>query len=123
MIIDETFVPGVPRAYLRVALLALLACGPAHGYDLLEQVGAAGVRSADPGGLYRALRAMEHDGVVVSWWVDSPSGPPRRTYELTVAGRAALASEAVVLRNTLKLLTDFADRVDEAGRPSTESLR
>ncbi|MEO7398331.1 MAG: helix-turn-helix transcriptional regulator [Ilumatobacteraceae bacterium] len=111
----------LPRSYLRIALLAFLAEGPAHGYDLLEQVGRAGIRTADAGGLYRSLRAMEHDGVVVSWWETSTSGPPRRTYELTPSGRDVLAAEASALRNMLGLLTDFVERVDEALKPSGSS--
>jgi len=123
MTADETIDRGVPRAYLRVALLALLAGGPAHGYELLEQVVAAGVRAADPGGLYRLLRAMEQEGLVFSWWVDSAAGPPRRTYELTPAGREILVVEAFALRNMIRLLADFADRVDDAARPVIESRR
>jgi len=95
---------ALPRSYLRVALLAALAAGPAHGYDLLEQVRDLGVRVADPGGLYRALRAMERDGLVASWWEDSQYGPPRRTYQLAPEGRAELANEAVALRRTMHVL-------------------
>jgi PadR family transcriptional regulator, regulatory protein PadR len=77
---------GLPRAYLRAVLLLLLAEGPAHGYELLEQATELGVDRADPGGLYRCLRAMEQDGLVSSCWEPSPNGPARRTYDLTEEG-------------------------------------
>ena len=112
MSVDDASGPGLPRSYLRPALLAELAHGPAHGYELLEQVRDSGVRVVDAGGLYRTLRAMEHDGVVTSWWEASQSGPPRRTYELTPAGVEALAGLAVELRFTIDLLADLAERIE-----------
>jgi PadR family transcriptional regulator PadR len=108
---------GLPRAYLRPVLLSLVANGPAHGYDLLVQARAAGIRVADPGGLYRTLRAMEYDNLLESWWEDSSSGPPRRTYMLTASGRRALRVELDALRETVELLSALLDRDDEvAGR-------
>ncbi len=114
MSVDEPSGRGLPRSYLRPVLLAELALGPAHGYELLEQVHDSGVRVVDAGGLYRTLRAMEHDGVVTSWWEASQSGPPRRTYELTPAGVEALAGSAVELRITIDLLTDLAERIESS---------
>jgi len=95
-------------------LLAELAHGPAHGYELLEQVRDSGVNVVDAGGLYRTLRAMEHDSVVTSWWEASQSGPPRRTYELTPAGVEALAELVLELRCTIDLLADLAERIESS---------
>jgi len=102
----------LPRAYLRVVLLMLLADGPTHGYELLEQVRRAGIRLADPGGLYRTLRAMEQRRDLESWWEDSSTGPPRRTYVLTSSGRAALVAEVRRTRATLDLLAEVVDRAE-----------
>ncbi len=85
---------GVPRNYLRPCLLLLLAEGTSHGYELLEQVGALGIDRVDPGGVYRALRAMDEEGLVRSTWEPSVSGPARRTYELTDEGREWLHAVA-----------------------------
>ncbi len=98
---------GLPRAYMRPFLLLLLAEAPSHGYDLLDQVRTLGVRAAEPGGLYRALRSMDEDGVVTSWWEPSQSGPARRLYVITDAGRADLDRFIADLRE-LRLLMDFA---------------
>lgn len=78
---------GMPRNYLRPCLLLLLAEGTSHGYELLEQMVALGMDRADPGRVYRSLRAMDEDGLVRSTWAPSASGPARRTYDLTDAGR------------------------------------
>jgi DNA-binding PadR family transcriptional regulator len=50
------------------------------------------------GTLYRALNRLEEMGLLSSDWEDSEvvrtaSRPPRRLYEVTAAGRAALADE------------------------------
>jgi PadR family transcriptional regulator, regulatory protein PadR len=101
---------GLPRNYLRPCLLLLLAEGSAHGYDLLEQIPALGHTRADPGGMYRSLRAMEQEGLVTSAWQDSPSGPARRTYELTEEGTDWLHAWAGSLRLVHASLGTFLDR-------------
>src|SRR5919198_4375201 len=82
--------PLRPRDFLRSCLLLLLREQPAHGYDLLERLRPFGFDGNDPGGLYRALRALGRDGLVRSAWQPSRTGPDRRIYELTRAGMEEL---------------------------------
>ncbi len=103
---------GLSRSYVRPCLLLLLAEGPSHGYELLEQVRRLGVRNADAGGLYRCLRAMEQSGVVSSWWEPSQAGPARRSYLLTEAGREALESSSTTLQEVHRLLGALLARYD-----------
>jgi PadR family transcriptional regulator, regulatory protein PadR len=103
---------GLPRNYLRASLLLLIAETPAHGYDLLEQIGHLGLRNVDPGGLYRALRVMEKDGLVESWWEHSSAGPARRSYRLTEEGVDWLHAWAGALREGRRYLTTYLDRYD-----------
>ena len=103
---------GLPRNYLRASLLLLIAETPAHGYDLLEQIGHLGLRNVDPGGLYRALRVMEKDGLVESWWEHSSAGPARRSYRLTEEGIEWLHAWAGALREGRRYLTTYLDRYD-----------
>ena len=103
----------LPRSYLRFCLLLLLAEGPSHGYELLEQVRRLGLRGAEPGGLYRSLRAMERDELVTSWWQMSQAGPPRRTYLLNDAGHRALRASVGSLREMQRLLATLLDRYDD----------
>ncbi len=104
---------ALSRAHLRPSLLLLLAEAPSHGYELLEQVRALGVRLADPSGLYRALRSMDEDGLVVSWWERSQSGPDRRRYVITDAGREALEAFVAELRDARGMLDAVLDRYDQ----------
>ena len=117
----------LPRNFLRPCILLLLRESPAHGYDLLEQAQAFGFTRSDPGGLYRALRALEDDGLVRSGWEPSPQGPDRRIYEITREGAEWLHDAAQGLRRTAELLERFVSRYEEfvtlaeASRPRTRS--
>lgn len=102
----------VPRNFLRPCLLLLLAEHPSHGYDLLAAMAAMGVARPDPGGMYRTLRAMEHDGLVRSGWEPSTAGPARRSYQVSDAGREWLAHWVASVRDLRRVLDEFVDRFD-----------
>lgn len=114
---------GLPRNYLRPCLLLLLAEGPSHGYDLLEQVGRLGMEGADAGGLYRTLRAMEQEQLVCSWWEHSDSGPARRTYTLTDEGLDWLHAWAGSLREVRRLLGQFLTRYEHLLEEAVPTVR
>ncbi len=103
---------GLPRNYLRATLLLLIGEEPAHGYDLLEQITQLGLGKVDPGGLYRALRVMERDGLVSSYWEHSTAGPARRTYQLTDEGTEWLHAWAGALRESHRYLSVYLKRYD-----------
>ena len=117
---QETVTGALPRHYLRPCLLLLLAEGPSHGYELLEQARRLGIQGAEPGGLYRYLRSMEKEELVRSWWEPSQAGPARRTYILTDSGRNALKASVDSLREVRQLLVDLLDRYDSR-RESAEA--
>ncbi|MDQ6783510.1 MAG: PadR family transcriptional regulator [Actinomycetota bacterium] len=83
--------------------------GQAHGYELLDAIRAAGLRSAEAGGLYRCLRTMEEDELVTSWWEPSQHGPPRRTYVLTDEGLTARHAAVDALDEVRQLLEGLID--------------
>jgi poly-beta-hydroxybutyrate-responsive repressor len=105
--------PALPRSFLRPCLLLLLREQPAHGYELLERLHAFGFDRSDPGGLYRALRALEEEGMVRSAWEVSAVGPDRRIYELTRAGTEELHAQAKSLAATSDILNAFVSRYEE----------
>jgi poly-beta-hydroxybutyrate-responsive repressor len=103
----------LPKNFLRPCLLLLLREHPAHGYDLLERLRPLGFSREDPGRLYRALRALESDGLVRSVWEKSTSGPDRRMYELTRTGMEVLHESAKALVTTDEILGVFLSRYSE----------
>lgn len=103
----------VPKNFLRPCVLLLLREQPAHGYELLERLVPLGFTRTDPGGLYRALRSLETDGLVRSAWEESASGPDRRIYHLTRAGMEELHASVEALVSTHRLLDVFLGRYSE----------
>ncbi|MEU8607957.1 PadR family transcriptional regulator [Actinoplanes sp. NPDC048791] len=80
------------RGALDMCLLALLAREPAHGYELVRRVEAAGFDGVGYGTVYPLLTRMRRLGLVADELEASPAGPPRKVYALTGAGRARLGS-------------------------------
>jgi PadR family transcriptional regulator PadR len=77
-----------------LALLAVLAAAvePMYGYQIakrLEQVG-EGVLAGKQSALYPVLRNLEGSGLLESFVEPSVTGPPRRYYRITAAGRDVL---------------------------------
>ncbi|MGH3403035.1 MAG: PadR family transcriptional regulator [Streptosporangiaceae bacterium] len=80
---------------MRLPLLALLAKEPAHGYELkslLEETFGQAYPSPNIGQVYVTLQRLERDGLVRSQDVIQTSRPNKRVYELTPAGRDAVAA-------------------------------
>jgi len=96
------------RGFLQPWLLLLLARKPAHGYELIEQLGQdEQVPAGDPGLLYRTLRQFEEDGLVRSSWNTEGPGPARRVYEITAEGLDYLHAWEANLRRTRERLDRF----------------
>jgi PadR family transcriptional regulator, regulatory protein PadR len=109
----DSLQPALPKNFLRPCLLLLLREAPAHGYELLDRLRAFGFEGSDPGGLYRALRKLESEGLVASAWERSGAGPDRRIYELSRAGRKELHKRAKALAETRQMLASFLGRYEE----------
>ena len=84
---------GKIERFIEPCLLLLLAEKAAHGYELMENLDQFDFdpRCQDPGQIYRTLRRMENEGLVLSTWETGESGPARRCYEITPDGRDLLA--------------------------------
>jgi len=82
---------------LTTTLLAFLRNWNAYGYQLSQQLEAAGLPAFDSGTVYRTLRQLEKTGLVSSFWDTSESGPARRMYSLTKAGDMFLSGWIDVL--------------------------
>ena len=104
---------ALPKNFLRPCVLLLLRERADHGYSLLERLRPLGLSGDDPGGLYRALRALEREGLVRSAWEASDAGPDRRIYELTRSGREQLHARARELAATRGVLDVFLSRYEE----------
>jgi poly-beta-hydroxybutyrate-responsive repressor len=98
--------------------LLLLREGPAHGYELAEELsGILAIERVDVGNLYRLLRRLEDDGLVTSVWDDANGGRAKRVYELTEEGAEVLDDWAPRLAETRDALNRFLER-HASGRSS-----
>jgi PadR family transcriptional regulator PadR len=78
------------RGVLEFCVMALLRDGPRYGVELLRELGAVDAMVTSEGTIYPLLSRLRKDKLVETSWQESPSGPPRRYYELTPAGVKAL---------------------------------
>jgi PadR family transcriptional regulator len=92
---EETRWPGEwLRGALGLCVLGVLGDGPTYGYAIGQRLLDAGLGTVKGGTLYPLLARFENDGLVESSWQLGDSGPGRRYFTLTPAGRAALAQRA-----------------------------
>ncbi|KND23755.1 PadR family transcriptional regulator [Streptomyces europaeiscabiei] len=98
------------KGVLEYCVLALLRDGPKYGVELLKDLQET-VLATSQGTVYPLLSRLRRDELVVTTWQESPTGPPRRYYELTDAGRTALVSFT-------GLWPAFRDTVDHLLSPS-----
>ena len=82
------------KGHLDGLLLACLEAGPRHGYAIMEalRAGSGGQFDLPTGTIYPALRRLEQAGLIKGTWSQA-GGRQRRVYDLTPAGRRALAAE------------------------------
>lgn len=104
-----------PRNFLQPCLLLLLRERSDHGYDLAARLRPMHDGDGDAGGVYRALRALERQGLVQSEWQMSDVGPARRTYHITPAGQACLDAQVHVLEHVHEVLHVFLERYARLG--------
>jgi DNA-binding PadR family transcriptional regulator len=78
------------RDEVRLLVLHVLGRGASHGYAIARAVeaGSEDALRMGEGTLYPVLRELEQDGLVRSGWEAAESGPARKVYRLTAAGRA-----------------------------------
>jgi PadR family transcriptional regulator, regulatory protein PadR len=86
----ESLVTQMRRGTLEYCVLALLRGQARYGFDLVRTLAEADGLVTSEGTIYPLLSRLRRDGLVTTAWHESPSGPPRRYYELTAAGEDAL---------------------------------
>jgi PadR family transcriptional regulator PadR len=99
------------RRFLEPCLLLVLHKHDAHGYELAEAVKVFGFAERNPVDaslIYRTLRWLEENGMVISRWdTESSAGPARRVYHLADSGDRYLAAWMADLEETVRLLQGF----------------
>src|SRR6266852_182487 len=78
------------RGAWEFCVLGLLERGERYGLELVQALAADGGLVTSEGTIYPLLSRLRRDGLGDTTWSESASGPPRRYYRLTTAGRRSL---------------------------------
>ena len=92
---------------IQPALLAVLAEGPLHGYELARRIGEIPgflEEQPDVSGVYRMLKALESRGMVVSDWELAKGERAKRNFEITEEGHQCLRHWHQTLQNHRKTI-------------------
>jgi PadR family transcriptional regulator, regulatory protein PadR len=100
------------KGVLEGIVLALLAVGPAYGYEITARLRDKGFTDIAEGTVYALLIRIEQRGLVDVTKEPSEKGPPRKVYSLNDAGRAHLDE----FWRTWSFLAGRLDQLREEGR-------
>ena len=109
--------PGEPLSSLEYHVLLAMARRALYGYAIKEAVTAesAGLLQPRAGSLYRVVARLVGAGLVAEAAPGDATTPhpglARRYYELTAAGRRALAGEVLRLRSSAEVAEDRLRRL------------
>jgi DNA-binding PadR family transcriptional regulator len=94
------------KGHLDAMLLAALEDVPRHGYAVMEALrhSTGGQLDLPTGTIYPALRRLERAGLITGTW-SVVAGRRRREYQLTSAGKQALAGKRTDWRDFAAMVT------------------
>ena len=79
------------KGALELCVLALLSQQDSYAYEIASRL--ADAIGMGEGTIYPLMRRLQTDGLVDTYLVESPAGPPRKYYRLTDAGRSSFTSQ------------------------------
>jgi PadR family transcriptional regulator len=88
---DSTTQIQLKKGALELCVLAMLMRRESYAYEIASTLATA--VGMGEGTIYPLMRRMQDDGLVDTRLVESNSGPSRKYYRLTSAGRAAFAGQ------------------------------
>jgi PadR family transcriptional regulator PadR len=89
--VTDSLLVQLRKGVLDLCVLAMLAQQDGYAYDIASRL--AQDIGMGEGTIYPLMRRMQTDGLVKTYLEESSSGPPRKYYQLTRAGHAALAAQ------------------------------
>jgi len=89
--VTDSLLVQLRKGVLDMCVLAMLARQNGYAYDIASRL--AQDIGMGEGTIYPLMRRMQADGLVKTYLEESSSGPPRKYYQLTRAGHAALAAQ------------------------------
>src|SRR3954463_13378636 len=81
------------KGVLDLAVLAVVEAEDGYGYDIVRRLRDGGLADVGDASVYGTLRRLYSAGALTSYVVPSESGPHRKYYGITPAGRAQLKQQ------------------------------
>ena len=106
------------RGVLELAVLTVVDRGETYGYRIAADLEEAGFGAVKGGTLYPLLSRLEEDGAVSATWRESGSGPGRKWYVTTPAGRRRLHDQSSDWRAFARMTTELLPEPAPTGGPS-----
>ena len=114
----ETIEIQLKKGVLTLCVLALLDRGASYAYEIASTLSEA--IDMGEGTIYPLMRRMQTDGMVETYLVESPSGPSRKYYRLTDAGRRALVAQTAEWRAFVRAVDAIVDAPADAAPSAQE---
>ena len=105
MDISEKFVP-LRKGLLEFVILRIIDADRMYVADMLKRLSVTDFATQE-GTLYPLLSRMRREELVDYEWKESESGPPRKYYQLTAKGQAALAELSAYWANLNSTITQL----------------
>lgn len=77
------------KGVLELCILRILSDGEAYTSDIVDALKAVDLLVVE-GTIYPLLTRMKNAGTLTYRWAESPSGPPRKYYDMTEQGQSLL---------------------------------
>jgi PadR family transcriptional regulator PadR len=85
------------KGVLDLCVLALLSGADSYAYAIASRLAEA--IDMGEGTIYPLMRRMQTEGLVETYLVESPAGPPRKYYRLTDKGRTSFEAQKAAWRS------------------------
>lgn len=93
------------KGALELCVLALLSQHDSYAYEIASRLAEA--IGMGEGTIYPLMRRLQNDGLVDTYLVESPAGPPRKYYRLTEAGAASFTSQKIAWASFSQAMQDI----------------
>jgi PadR family transcriptional regulator PadR len=119
--VTDSLLVQLRKGVLDMCVLAMLAQQDGYAYDIASRL--AQDIGMGEGTIYPLMRRMQADGLVKTYLAESSSGPPRKYYQLTRAGHAALAEQRAEWNSFVSSVAKVLDARPETTAKSAGGLR
>ena len=109
------------RGNTETIILAILKNKDSYGYEIMKNIidrgkGLIDIKDAT---IYTALKRMEKEGVIATYWGDDDGGPRRKYYAITQRGREVYAQKAAEWREVNIVLNSLIEGNRQADHTGT----